>query len=1347
MIIDKKKLKKLFESKNQSRKRNAKTSKGKKINRSLNNRPSKNLRTGSVSRRHKTAKYQKGGLGYKPSPYLLEALTKLGGGPDANIQDANSFFDQVKDVLAGPSKMQRLAEYLVPRFAGDQEGYPFFKINDYTKIGNPGGGDCLYYSLVTALQEVFSKNPLQFLQCVPGTSDRPRIPSGENAQECESAQYQIRFLLSSYIKTDQGRMIMTGIPGFRQALVSMGFQDFESRKAAAEKTPGSPALNDKIEFMFNVNGSEATLIGADSNIKVDDYSKIPMVMAVESGTRMSGEIANWSPENLKIICDTIADNILYNGGIFGKTINNPGSYEWGQIIRAPQQSQPEWGSEYHMDLFANLLQCRIFLLCPLRPLASGDTKTDQEKQYMKLESSMRPLAQVFTPLSADPQAHVELPIIYLYYSTPALMTVASETDTPSSHYEYLRVNSNTTSSQILNNDPDYNLLNRLSIITELNREKADTPDPIVSEVIDKVSKLVGGNPPPGTDRRYAEMFKSLGGKDGIEKLIKSEPVLQTNIKTYWSTRTLNEYNQDVMKFLVLLLKEQSEQAAIPQGIVDNAKEIASLRGYTEAVPGLANIRDRDYLKVLNEAKQGGNTVNQEYVVQNIESLTQALKKIVGIADTPSPAPGKKGPVPDKKGPVPDKKGPVPDKKGPDVSKKGPEPVKLEPVKPAPGKKEQGSVQSAPESSDPSVDKKKQDASVNLQKTTGEVDAGLAKTAKKSAAPSPSSKPSTKPSTTKPSTTKPKGQSIPGDAPPVPASKIQQQNIGPNVTSPDEPKSAKKNAPTTVDEVDSRLKQLKKKADSKVNLDTGEGLTYIKKPRNIPGESPLLKMDPPPEGFKQDPKDPYAYTKTVCEKLRLPKQLKGKMGNPMGLDRRPICFTEIINEMGAQQFLALLKFPSKNMAAPDAAAPDTDKPEEAPSISSPEVDSSAIDGSTIDPSTIDPSALDPSRTKSLPMTQFADTIDNRPQQYKGNLEALIKNLDKYSWANPDTVSDKRIPDESALKYLMQYSNLGIKKEAPKKEKPPNTNVKERQDKAMKAVRQRSQDIIKKQESKGKVVIDLTSEDTTAAAAPTPRSMVPGDSPKRGGGELAIVNFNKDAKLATVNKLLIDVSKKSPAIIIPQTISKGAFSRIKLQDYKEADIQSYYAGLSKDKESLEFYGTQYEPRSSSGFLYDSKNIQQVGPGMGLGVKHYLVQLDDDNKISLDKNDKGKLLDANKNEIGGQFAIGSKFMIDGNTVLIISISLPNISVKNMKPVLTNLLSLFKSELDKESSVTKIAAVVSLGNPNPKIEISGFSSVKVPGTNNLIIYSPQKEGPVEVISHSNIDNSNEILINLANK
>ncbi len=391
MIINKKKLKKLLETKNQSRKRNAKTSKGKKINRSLNNRPSKNLRTGSVSRRHKTAKYQKGGLGNIPSAVAIEALRKEDG------IETESLYSRLRLQYVGSSPyVKQLKEYVVAPTAnqpsGTVDGYPFFKKSDYTIVKNPGGGDCLYYSLVTALEKLFpTKKSSQFPKCITNMTSTPptlvQTDSEESFKSCQKAQEQVRLLLASYIKTQEGTNTVLRIPGFRQILISMGFYDYETRqrlikeKVLTEEDFSAPDA----EFSFIKTSVPALQIAADDKITVEDFNKIPFVKAVQSGLhtkyQRDGPLNTWNVPEQSLITGTIADNILYNGGIFGKSIATPGNYEWGKIEEGRQNNIPDWGAAEHMDLFCNILKCRISLLCPLRPLDPIPQDNNEAKQY------------------------------------------------------------------------------------------------------------------------------------------------------------------------------------------------------------------------------------------------------------------------------------------------------------------------------------------------------------------------------------------------------------------------------------------------------------------------------------------------------------------------------------------------------------------------------------------------------------------------------------------------------------------------------------------------------------------------------------------------------------------------------------------------------------------------------------------------------------------------------------------------------------------------------------------------------------------------------------------------------
>ena len=676
--------------------------------------------------------------------------------------------------------------------------------------------------------------------------------------ECEKAQYQVRFLLSSYIKSSHGRSTMSRIPGFRQALISMGFNDHDAREAAAPAaTPssggaGSSESGDIIEFMFNKHGTQATLIAADENIEVKDYERIPFIAAVQSGTRSATQVADWTPENWKTICDTIADNILYNGGVFGKDINIPKEYDWGTVKRPPQQSIPEWGSEYHMELFSNLLRCRISLLCPLKPLTPGTAKGDVDAQYVALQNNMSTLAQTFVPLSPegtlpyDEEAISQLPIIYLYYSTPALMAGGDENDTPSSHYEYLKVINTSKEKTQLSTIPEYDKLTSLALIAEANGRDPSALTDTTKQAINSVSKLMTTTKQPvGVDKRYKQIFDELKGKDGIEALVKSEPVLQTNIDEYWSKLNLTEYNHDVMRFLMHLLEEKTAQASIPPRIVQHAKEIAALRLYTETVPGLSNIRDKDYLKVIEDAEKTGKKIDINYIADNIESLTSSLKKLSGVTDASGPEPSKKDPVPDKKGPDPAKKGPVPAKKGPDPAKKAPVPDKKGPLSdkkdPVPDNKGPLSDKKGPDNKGPEPSAKKApvpDKKAPLPDKKGPVPANTAPLSGKEG-PLPGKKADIAKTAqevdtalSKQKTSKSVMMNIPANKIKKPTTAIKQPAVAKkNENKKETPSVSGKAVPKDITrDVDEGLTKVAAKPGAKVNLDTGEGLTYIKSPK-------------------------------------------------------------------------------------------------------------------------------------------------------------------------------------------------------------------------------------------------------------------------------------------------------------------------------------------------------------------------------------------------------------------------------------------------------------------------------------------------------------------------------------
>ena len=625
MIIDKKKLKKLFESKNQSRKRNAKTSKGKRINRSLNNRPSKNLRTGSISRKHKTAKHQKGGLGYNKPPYIQDSLTELN-------------FTELQKRFIGPSKKLELAEYIAPRTVQESSdsvnGYPFFKKTDFQKVRNPGGGDCLYYSMITALQDIFTTDPLQFMTCIASDYQGSLSITGDSSEKavtCDTSQYRIRELLSSYIKTDAGRNVLFNIPGFRQILISMGFHDHSTRTQQS----GEALPNDNAEFRFNVDSAQALQIAADDNIEVDNYDAVPFVAAVQRGNRRATSLSMaWKQPDLKVIADTIADNILYNGGIFGKTIVEVGTYDWGRIKGVPTNSSPEWGGAEHMDMFANMLNCRIALLCPLRSInvSSSDTAS---KQYSTLERNMVTQAQLFTPSSAITDASIDqLPIIYLYYSTPALMTRGDENDTPSSHYEYLRVSNNSSNKEYLSNDPEYSALATLGDIVRYDVQ-ARVDQTGLTESVKKTIDSLMTNAKSSSEK---SIISKLGGKPGIESLVRSDHDLQSNIDNWWSKVSFGKEGE-ITSFLSNLVSAKSLQDALPEKMQKYGSEMTLFHRLLTGHPDLKDVRDKDYLKVMETLSASKKqTLDDTFVIDNIGELTDQLKAYLDKSSTVSGKP-------------------------------------------------------------------------------------------------------------------------------------------------------------------------------------------------------------------------------------------------------------------------------------------------------------------------------------------------------------------------------------------------------------------------------------------------------------------------------------------------------------------------------------------------------------------------------------------------------------------------------------------------------------------------------------------------------------------------------------
>ena len=136
-----------------------------------------------------------------------------------------------------------------------------------------------------------------------------------------------------------------------------------------------------------------------------------------------------------------------------------------------------------------------------------------------------------------------------------------------------------------------------------------------------------------------KILAKLADKSGIEELVKNDPELQTNIETWWSKKkSLNM--DDVNKFLLNLATAKALQDALPERMMKLGNQMALFRKLLTGDTQLQDARDQDYLRALEnvatEKKVETDKIDDNFVVDNIETLTEALKKLKGIA-TAKPA--------------------------------------------------------------------------------------------------------------------------------------------------------------------------------------------------------------------------------------------------------------------------------------------------------------------------------------------------------------------------------------------------------------------------------------------------------------------------------------------------------------------------------------------------------------------------------------------------------------------------------------------------------------------------------------------------------------------------------------
>ena len=353
------------------------------------------------------------------------------------------------------------------------------------------------------------------------------------------------------------------------------------------------------------------------------------------------------------------------------------------------------------------------------------------------------------------------------------------------------------------------------------------------------------------------------------------------------------------------------------------------------------------------------------------------------------------------------------------------------------------------------------------------------------------------------------------------------------------------------------------------------------------------------------------------------------------------------------------------------------------------------------------------------------------------------------AYPTTISDDKIPNSSNLEYLLQYSKLGMKSEGPKKIHKVSQSVKDKQKIALDKIRQQGQDrknaaekkspnsTANSEDVKGNISVPQTthppgtSPDSTSTPIPPP-----GTSPKKGGG-FAVIDLAKDTRKDNILALLDNITVKNNLFVL-QNVPKGEFINLKIEGYKSASINAYYS----KKQSKQFYDEKYEPTFSGIFLYDNTKITQENNGLGLSIKHYLEVLELSNKFVLRTPGEKKIKDLNGKEISGYYAIGTLFKIDGNIILVINVSFPNIDSKNIKITMDSLIDLFKEKLKVDSKTIKTLIFANIADSKHSLSIDNLVTMYVPDTNNIVLYTKDASWKPSIIYQSTIGKNNKFII-----
>ena len=243
--------------------------------------------------------------------------------------------------------------------------------------------------------------------------------------------------------------------------------------------------------------------------------------------------------------------------------------------------------------------------------------------------------------------------------------------------------------------------------------------------------------------------------------------------------------------------------------------------------------------------------------------------------------------------------------------------------------------------------------------------------------------------------------------------------------------------------------------------------------------------------------------------------------------------------------------------------------------------------------------------------------------------------------------------------------------------------------------------------------------------------PGSSPTTTGG-FAMVTLPKGVKPAQITPTLSKVGGSSPEIIMIRGLPKANIKSIVLKDYSLAKIRSYYDGLDKN---VNFYESKYASNILGAFL-DGNGASQKGEGIGLSVGNHMKALELQGTLKgIKKNKQNKMMDASNNVITNKTAIASLFETSSGELLVINISLPNVSKEVNEKVSNSLVKLFKDNLAKDTQDIGIICFIGMENKDMQIKIEGLKSMKAEGMDTVLVTDKLNFTAGNIIKDNGID------------